>query len=92
MHAHSDSDIGTSPDFYSSDGLAVCLGCGCTDLHACDDDGVPCSWAAVNRERGIGICSRCQRLAEAHRRQEGAPHAEGEHGSGDYEAQPEAAG
>lgn len=35
---------------------AVCIGCGCTDLRACEGG---CSWLAVDRGKGIGVCSRC---------------------------------
>lgn len=41
--------------------LATCIGCGCDDLHACEDDatGGPCSWLVVDRETGLGVCSAC---------------------------------
>lgn len=35
---------------------SVCIGCGCTDMHACEDG---CHWLAVDREEGIGVCSSC---------------------------------
>ena len=45
------------------EGEAVCLGCGCTDSHACVDEwsseGAPCFWLEVNYEVGIGACSNC---------------------------------
>ena len=44
-------------------GTAVCVGCGCTDLSACIDNGPlsvggRCAWVAVT-EGGKGLCSRC---------------------------------
>ena len=41
--------------------LTHCIECGCHDLAACYDeksDG-PCSWLAVDREDGKGVCSAC---------------------------------
>lgn len=35
---------------------ATCVGCGCTDSHACPHG---CSWLAVNRSDGTGVCSNC---------------------------------
>lgn len=42
-------------------GIAVCIGCGCDDLHACWDDKSeqPCSWLRVDRAAGLGVCSVC---------------------------------
>lgn len=38
--------------------IAVCIGCGCDDLHACEDGlGDPCAWFVVDRRLGIGICT-----------------------------------
>lgn len=37
--------------------VAVCIGCGCTDSRACPNG---CSWLAVDRDQGIGICSNCE--------------------------------
>jgi uncharacterized protein (DUF2384 family) len=46
---------------------AVCIGCGCVDQHACVDVfGTACHWSAVNRERGVGICSQCSELTSGH--------------------------
>lgn len=41
--------------------IARCIGCGCDDLHACvhPDRGEPCSWLAVDRVSGLGVCSAC---------------------------------
>ncbi len=41
--------------------IAICIGCGCDDLHACWDDAVeaPCTWLAVDRAEGLGVCSVC---------------------------------
>lgn len=38
---------------------AKCIGCGCTDDHACVENGQPCHWLRVNRVEGIGVCSSC---------------------------------
>lgn len=39
---------------------ATCVGCGCTDGHAClGKNSKPCSWLKVNRETGMGVCSCC---------------------------------
>jgi hypothetical protein len=37
-------------------GLHQCIGCGCDELHACDNG---CYWLAVNDESGLGVCSEC---------------------------------
>lgn len=42
--------------FFETEGVATCVVCGCTDLHACPGG---CSWREVDRERGVGVCSRC---------------------------------
>lgn len=40
--------------------VAVCIGCGCDDNHACvDKDHHACSWLVVNRKTGKGVCSFC---------------------------------
>lgn len=36
--------------------IATCVQCGCTDTKACL---VGCSWLAVNRGDGTGVCSSC---------------------------------
>jgi hypothetical protein len=36
--------------------IASCIGCGCTDSHACLGG---CHWLVVNRNQGVGVCSRC---------------------------------
>ena len=40
--------------------LASCIGCGCTDQHACVSDDGPCSWIVVDYDVGRGVCSCCQ--------------------------------
>lgn len=40
----------------SEDPLAVCIGCGCDDDHACGDG---CYWLRVDYKRGAGVCSEC---------------------------------
>ncbi len=50
--------------------VCTCMGCGCTDDHACvDEHGVACHWVKVDRAAGTGICSQCapawvEKLAE----------------------------
>jgi hypothetical protein len=44
--------------------LAVCIGCGCDDYHACaGEDGQPCHWLRIDRLAGLGVCSECQEVA-----------------------------
>lgn len=59
--------------------VAVCIGCGCDDLHACisQDTGLPCSWLRLDRPAGVGVCSACPELAEAWDRGERAPRKHG---------------
>jgi len=42
---------------------ATCIGCGCTDSHACQTlQGVrtiACFWLAVDRDLRKGVCSQC---------------------------------
>jgi hypothetical protein len=47
--------------------IAVCAGCGCTDLRACAGG---CSWLAVNRDDGTGVCSNCSKSLTAWRHQQ----------------------
>lgn len=46
--------------------LAHCIECGCHDLAACHDEasGGPCSWLAVDRGAGKGVCSACAQALE----------------------------
>lgn len=38
----------------------VCIGCGCDDLHACEDLlGDPCSWLIQSGTAKRGVCSEC---------------------------------
>ena len=41
--------------------LVHCIGCGCHDQAARWDEeaGQPCSWLAVDRSAGLGVCSAC---------------------------------
>lgn len=41
--------------------IAHCIGCGCSDFAACEDErtGEPCHWLAVDYEAGRGVCSAC---------------------------------
>lgn len=41
----------------SMEKLAVCIGCGCDDLHACAEG---CSWIRLDRQAGLGVCSECE--------------------------------
>jgi hypothetical protein len=39
---------------------AFCIGCGCSDYHACVDAlDEPCHWLAVDYPAGVGVCSAC---------------------------------
>lgn len=44
--------------------IAVCIGCGCDDLHACVGDEGPCSWLVVEYDTCRGVCSCCQEQLE----------------------------
>ena len=46
--------------------LAHCISCGCHDYAACQDEatGGPCSWLAVDRAEGLGVCSACPEALE----------------------------
>jgi hypothetical protein len=40
--------------------IAVCIGCGCDDNHACEGIFLdPCHWLRVDRTTGKGVCSEC---------------------------------
>lgn len=41
--------------------LAVCIGCGCDQLHACDGG---CSWLRIDRDKSVGVCSECPHQVE----------------------------
>lgn len=43
---------------------ATCIGCGCTDMHACSDEieEAPCHWRRVDRKARLGVCSSCREL------------------------------
>ena len=44
---------------------AVCIGCCCTDNHACLPlIGDPCHWLKVDYLLGIGVCSECEEKIE----------------------------
>ncbi len=44
---------------------ATCIGCGCSDGHACIHSVTgPCWWIKVDREHGIGVCSECEEKVE----------------------------
>jgi hypothetical protein len=36
--------------------VAVCIGCGCDDNHACEGG---CYWLRVDYIAGVGVCSEC---------------------------------
>jgi hypothetical protein len=44
--------------------IAHCLGCNCTDVHACDTILGPCFWIKVDYQAGIGVCSECDHKIE----------------------------
>ncbi len=38
----------------------ICIGCGCTDNHACVNEWhEPCHWLKVDHRAGLGVCSAC---------------------------------
>lgn len=40
--------------------IRFCIGCGCDDLHACEDDiSIACSWVVVDKKTATGVCSSC---------------------------------
>lgn len=41
-------------------GIATCIGCGCTDTHACVGDDGPCHWLVVDYATHVGVCSYCE--------------------------------
>lgn len=41
---------------------AACIGCGCTDHHACKGG---CHWLRVDYARGLGVCSACPTFTAA---------------------------
>jgi hypothetical protein len=48
------------------EGITVCAGCGCDDLHACEGG---CSWLAADHQAGSGVCSNCGHALTAWRHQ-----------------------
>lgn len=38
---------------------STCIGCGCTDVRACQGASGPCHWLRVDRRIGRGVCSEC---------------------------------
>jgi ParB/RepB/Spo0J family partition protein len=51
------ADSGEEPrEQEPSAAVATCIGCGCTDDHACEGG---CSWVRIDRESGKGVCSKC---------------------------------
>ncbi|MBP2858656.1 hypothetical protein J8657_13700 [Dickeya oryzae] len=45
--------------------VAVCIGCGCDDNHACVDEFHDvCGWLAVDRNKKLGVCSFCSEHLE----------------------------
>lgn len=58
--------------------IAVCIGCGCDDFHACVDElNDACSWLVVNRNIGLGVCSSCPEHLERWDNAENEPVLEG---------------
>jgi hypothetical protein len=39
--------------------IASCIGCGCTDVHACQTDDGSCHWLEVEYNIQRGVCSAC---------------------------------
>lgn len=52
-----------APPAVVSAALRACIGCGCTDEHACvSEDGEPCAWY-VHVGDDAGLCSACVAIA-----------------------------
>ena len=49
--------------------VAVCIGCGCTDVSACIGHEGPCRWLAVDYNTGRGVCSECPEKLEEIKRE-----------------------
>lgn len=47
----------TAPAPVRLPGVAVCIGCGCDDMHACEEG---CWWLRVDRDVQLGVCSSCE--------------------------------
>jgi len=58
--------------------LAVCIGCGCDDHHACYDHkrDAGCYWLRVDYVEGKGVCSECVEHVEHWDRGDRVSHAE----------------
>lgn len=40
--------------------VCQCIGCGCDDLHACQDLlGDPCGWLVKSQSGRLGVCTQC---------------------------------
>lgn len=52
--------------------VAVCIGCGCDDNHAC---AARCWWLRLDREHQEGVCSECEEHVEAWDRGDRTPRA-----------------
>lgn len=48
--------------------VATCIGCNCTDLHACDTLLGPCHWIKVDYKLGIGVCCECDHKLEEYKK------------------------
>lgn len=47
-------------------GDVVCIGCGCFEEGACEDeDGEPCYWLEREEAEGVGVCSGCRGYLDA---------------------------
>jgi hypothetical protein len=48
--------VASEPNLVQAPQPIECIGCGCTDDHACLGG---CAWVAVDAEECIGLCSNC---------------------------------
>jgi hypothetical protein len=57
--------------------IAICIGCGCDDDHACFDRELcrGCWWLRLDRAEGKGVCSECENHVEAWDRGDRTSHA-----------------
>jgi hypothetical protein len=53
---HELEDSGVWDELAAIGDSRFCIGCGCTELRACPGG---CSWAAVDLDRNVGLCTSC---------------------------------
>lgn len=71
MAATEQTGMDGKPNFHSQL-EATCIGCGCTDSHACEGG---CWWLRLDRHLRAGVCSQCESALERWRLGERKPKA-----------------